>query len=449
LAKGSNPPYQPPSRPPSAGRPPTPPTPRTPSPYRNPANPGGNPGGHGGPGGGNPGGQPNPVPPNPGAMAAPQHPFALKYPKPNRFYGDPSQYRAWLASVNLYFTSYGVQDNGQRVNYTLGLLEGAAAPWRQDYITTHAAAPQTWVQFTAALDQSFAPAQQTHEAEQELRRLRQSGRYIETYISEFAILASQAAIGDNTALRAYFAEGLDPAVRYEAIRHNPNTIDDWKTSARQAWRIVSEQNRYRSSSNTRTFRPVHKKGQRKGKNGRPAPRYTNIYSQPVRPQFQRNEYDMDVDHILQSINEIELDDSEEDEEYNEVEEEEDSEEEIDNINSSRRTPGKANALHHLINNVLTEEQRAALRKGECFFCHKQGHFYRDCAARKTYVRSHGKKPMASKPTPRKTSGRNGGTGSGGKKKNNFKGRSKPVDPYAMVYNFEEDIDEEISDDGNF
>jgi hypothetical protein len=34
------------------------------------------------------------------------------------------------------------------------------------------------------------------------------------------------------------------------------------------------------------------------------------------------------------------------------------------------------------------------------------------------------------------------------KKQNFK-KKKPIDPNAMVYNFEEDIDEVSSDDGNF
>jgi G3E family GTPase len=156
---------------------------------------------------------------------------------------------------------------------------------------------------------------------------------------------------------------------------------------------------------------------------------------------------MDVDNILQSINQIELDDSEEeDEEYNEVEEEDSEDEEIDNISSSRQRSAKAErALQHFINNVLTDEQRTALRNKECFFCHKPGHFFRDCQARKVYLNSRGKKPVVNKSTKRNTRPTTGN----GKKRNNFKKKSKPVDPYAMVYNFEEDIDEEISDDGNF
>ncbi|KAF5357160.1 hypothetical protein D9756_006436 [Leucocoprinus leucothites] len=36
---------------------------------------------------------------------------------------------------------------------------------------------------------------------------------------------------------------------------------------------------------------------------------------------------------------------------------------------------------HIINNVLTDEQRVALKRGECFFCHKKGHFAKSCPAR--------------------------------------------------------------------
>ena len=314
--------------------------------------------------------------------------------------------------------------------------------WRQDYITTHAAQnqQQNWAQFTASLEQSFAPAQQTHEAEQRLRRLKQRGRYIEEYISEFAVLASQAGLTDDTvALRAYFSEGLDPAIAHEALRSNPTTLDAWKTASRNAYRIVSEQARYRASSSYRSPTKGQRKG--KGKGYKHGPRYQNIQSQPVLPQFRRSEFDMDIDYYYQSYNQINSYDSEEEEEFNEAEEEDESDDEISYTQPRRELNKGSEALHHLINNVLTDEQRAALKRGECFFCHKQGHFYRDCQARKTYIKSKGTKNMGSKPN------RQSKPRSSNPKKKPFT-KKKPVDPNAMVYNFEED-EEEFSDNEDF
>ena len=153
---------------------------------------------------------------------------------------------------------------------------------------------------------------------------------------------------------------------------------------------------------------------------------------------------MDVDYLRQSINEIDLDDIEEDEEIDKIDEsEEDDDEEIDVISS--RTPSKA--VQEFIRNVLTDEQRAALRNGECFFCHKQGHFYRDCKARKTYVNSKGKSNMAGKYKPKPS-----GNKSTPRKKGNYKPKARKVDPNAMVYNIEDDDEdpfEEYSNNGNF
>ncbi len=94
---------------------------------------------------------------------------------------------------------------------------------------------------------------------------------------------------------------------------------------------------------------------------------------------------MEVDNLIQSYNEIELDDSGEEEQLNKFEEEQSEEEEISEIRPPRQRQRSEQALHHLINNVLTNEQRTALRTGVCFFCHKPGHFYRTCPARKTFL----------------------------------------------------------------
>jgi hypothetical protein len=58
--------------------------------------------------------------------------------------------------------------------------------------------------------------------------------------------------------------------------------------------------------------------------------------------------------------------------------------------NSNQSPNKhKDALDHLINNNLTDEQQAALKQGVCFFCKKKGHFYCNCQARKVFVHKRG------------------------------------------------------------
>ena len=390
---------------------------------------------------------PSPSPPGtPGAATQGNMAANIKYPKPDRFYGDPGSYRPWIASVKLYFDSTGTNNARNQKDYALGLMAGSASLWVQDYIATHprnAAQQHTWAEFENALEQAFAPAQENYIAEQQLRSLRQRGRYIEEYISEFSVLASRAGLTtDNVALRAYFQEGLDPAIAYEALRSNPTTLADWKTAARNAYRIITDQERYKRTLRPSSYKKKSNKG-RKGNryNGYPTPRYVDINTQPISPQFRRNQWDMDIDATqYRSINELaETSDSEE---FNE-QEDTDSDEEIDTTVSGRRIDAIARAIDKWTLNYLTDEQRTALRNGECFFCHKKGHFFRTCPARKAYLNQKGKTSMAKKTKPFKS-------GPKGKGKGTRKGsKSKPVDPNAMVYNMENDSDDESDPDGNF
>ena len=240
---------------------------------------------------------------------------------------------------------------------------------------------------------------------------------------------------------------MDPAIRHEALRHNPTTLAEWKNAARNAFRIISEQRRYQSNRNIRTPKSNKFKGKAKKF---PNPRYTNIHTQPITHgnRYQRNEYDMDIDRLMESIDEIDLDYSEEEIDGYESEDSEDleeiEEEDIFNIinSSGKRKSKEHNALSHVVYNVLTDEQRNALRNGECFFCHKKGHFFRDCKDRKVYLNSRGKKPMGNGKGPR----RNSKTFQK-KSKPMKKFKSKRTDPNAMVYELEDDSNSDS--DGNF
>ena len=230
-----------------------------------------------------------------------------------------------------------------------------------------------------------------------------------------------------------------------------------ETAARNAFRITEEQRKYsgrsyssRSSGNQRRSN----KSKRNGSN-RPNPRYNNIFNEPI-TRHTRGEYDMDVDYIYQAINELAMDDrdrelvsSESEREDSDYRDDDDSDEEVNNIfiprqrNTNRSSNDK---LNYVINYILTDEQRVALRNGECFFCKQKGHVYRSCPARKTYLASGRKRSMGNK------SSSNSKSKPKGKQQQKRNYQKKKVDPNAMVYNIEDDEDEqfeEFSNDGNF
>jgi len=178
------------------------------------------------------------------SRAMSNQPF-IKFPKPSKFLGNASLFRPWLASLELYYSSIGSFQDTQKVNYALGLMDDNAAYWRDDYTTEHPER-QTWQEFKDALTQAFAPHQKDYEYEQRLRFLRQQGRYIETYISEFSVMANAAKIKDSVTTRSLFADGLDWKIREEAIRDDPTTLEEWKAAARKAYQIVGEQAKIRN-----------------------------------------------------------------------------------------------------------------------------------------------------------------------------------------------------------
>ena len=166
---------------------------------------------------------------------------------------------------------------------------------------------------------------------------------------------------------------------------------------------------------------------------------------------------MDVDLLTHVINELTIDDRErgydshesegEDSDYREDEEDD---EENNNIytNSRRQSNSDRNAheaLSYLVNSILTDEQRVALRNGECFFCHKKGHWFNTCPARKAYLKQKRKGSMGPK-QPKRQDQRKG-------TRKPFPNQKKRQDPNTMVYQIEE-LDEEepfeeYSNNGNF
>ncbi|KAF5345475.1 hypothetical protein D9756_011377 [Leucocoprinus leucothites] len=89
---------------------------------------------------------------------------------------------------------------------------------------------------------------------------------------------------------------------------------------------------------------------------------------------------------------------------------------------------------HIINNILTNKQRIALKREECFFCHKKGHFAKSCPARKVWFKSTEKTNMGSKQMQKFQSKLKQG--------NHRPFKPKRKDPNAMVYEIDQASDED-------
>jgi hypothetical protein len=203
----------------------------------------------------------------------------IKYPKPNRFHGDPRSFQPWITDVELYFNSYTLTGNNKRIWYTLALLSGAASDWKKDFITKKPGTLGTWREFRDTLDQSFQPIQHAEESHRRLMALKQRGTYINKYITAFSVLASEAGLtNDGAPLCQYFKNGLDPDVKIEAIRTNPKTIREWKTAARNTYSIIRE---LRETRNTHCQPYCGNKKDKNCNQRRFNPRYEDISRQPV------------------------------------------------------------------------------------------------------------------------------------------------------------------------
>ena len=322
----------------------------------------------------------------------------IKYPKPEKFYGDPGTYRSWITDVELYYTAAGITQDADRINYALILLAGAADEWKQNFIHQNVTIPNapglgTWQAFKTALQTSFQPASVVDDAYERISVIRQNGEHIDRYIARFSVLASEAGLTDQGPLCHYFRKGLDPEVRRYALQQNPQTVEQWKTHARNAAYIAREIGKDRRTSESTSYRS--RKG-RKGSNISRSfkPRYNGGGSKSFNAHCIKRE-PMENDHINMVINKLHSgdiedddDDSSESDSEHSSDQQDDSDDEINFVHTkSAKHKSSPDAVERALINLLQKlspGQRKAMAREDCFWCEKPGHWYRDCKARKAY-----------------------------------------------------------------
>lgn len=305
---------------------------------------------------------------------------SAKINTPPTFNGETDYFRLWKDAVQLYIDAKpgAFSDDKTKIQFALSYMStGPAATWRGAFLESNkeldgSQTLPTWKKFLEGLDTSFAPNNVPADAMDRIRHLKQNGRYIDDYISQFQILAYQADLGDGVAAVNYFKNGLDRPVAIKTISLNPgNKLSDWFKQARTAYQILQTQRDYMQTRGTPSFPTTSRTRPFKGKR--------NAFTRRVPLPYQATDPNaMDIDQLAEAVYNLDFED-EPDLLAEEADEDEETEEDRLHQLVQERTREALNA-------ILTDAQRKDLKEKRCFNCRKTGHFARECPTKKTIYR---------------------------------------------------------------
>ena len=350
------------------------------------------------PGGGNPGGNPGNNPGNPGGPGGNPPPnfgfnqgqgqgnnnhraSELKYDAPPKFDGTAKSYQRWKENCGLFIIAQPNKfpTDHESILFMLYHMEGAAIPWRTDFIKRHINGANRLVfnsleDLLNEMDATFLPWNYMEDNLRALHHFKQHGRPVDYYISQFRVLASQAGMVNPSELIFRFREGLDYEIGQRTIQRAPaNTLTDWIAAARTAEAIYRTELDHRRSHGRLKSHGTVPPQQFK------TPHYPNRTQAPSR---QRDPYAMEIDALETAINNFAIDEG-----YDQSSEQDFYDNEVNNTEEEEDNSTDVNELVHqrvqsVLNEILTSQQKQALQSKQCFNCGKTGHYARNCKAPK-------------------------------------------------------------------
>src|ERR1700684_2032047 len=167
--------------------------------------------------------------------------------RPTPFTGDRNEIENFVQECDVYLTlnRFIYDDENAKVTFTLSFLTaGEAKKWKEQFIracTTNGEITfPTYVEFMRRLQAAFKAVNPIDSAMQKLALLRQGNRAVETLITEFRLLISDARLttttdSDQIHLIKMFMICLNPALKKKIIFGDivPRTIEDWYAKAIQ------------------------------------------------------------------------------------------------------------------------------------------------------------------------------------------------------------------------
>jgi len=156
------------------------------------------------------------IPPPPNHTTHASTPF--KIPLPDKFDGNPDNFRGFLLAVEHFFTmspAYFTNDL-TKINFFVSLLSGPARSWYnpiQERPNDFAAVTETFITFKNYFTQYFCPAAPSELARIRLQDLHQGKRSVAEYAAEFRNIAADLATWTDDPLIHAFDSGLSQEIR--------------------------------------------------------------------------------------------------------------------------------------------------------------------------------------------------------------------------------------------
>ena len=134
------------------------------------------------------------------AAAPSQRNQRLKFALPEPFNGSRSEFRPFLAAINLIIHEHQqlYDTENSRITLVCTLFRGKAREWLTPFLESREAHPNmfaTFEGFIAALSSRFTDVDAVRKAESGLRRLKQGNRTVDDYTTEFLSLLSHHLAG--------------------------------------------------------------------------------------------------------------------------------------------------------------------------------------------------------------------------------------------------------------
>lgn len=155
----------------------------------------------------------------------------IKVAPPEEFDGTLAKAETFISQLTLYFLGRKVQDNTDRIVFTLSYMKGGTAgPWAKMKVKEYSAKGEVppWEDFLAEFRKVFGDPDPAGTARHKLSQLRQGNLTADEYVARFRELKEDTLFND-AALVERFQYGLNSSLvdRIYSLPEMPSTLDGW------------------------------------------------------------------------------------------------------------------------------------------------------------------------------------------------------------------------------
>jgi polyhydroxyalkanoate synthesis regulator phasin len=163
--------------------------------------------------------------------------MTIKPPKPEFYRGkrDALEINGWLDQIKRYGDYFGLNADGELVEFAIFYLGGAARDWWTNQSAEFRRDHKHWDKFVMELKVSFYPLDHERTIMDKLEKLTQTGS-VGSYVERFERLRTQVNGISDELWKRYFIKGLQTSIQIEAIKFN---LDNPTASLAQLYQRVT------------------------------------------------------------------------------------------------------------------------------------------------------------------------------------------------------------------